>query len=87
VDFPIKKAFLSRNGYIDFPDAPYGLTLIDKKNFENWLTQQRNSSSPLKHAQLKAAQAVIEQTQTTSVRRMQWTAEEEAATELPETFE
>lgn len=79
VDFTIHKAVLSRTGYLDFPDIPYGYKVIDKRNIEKWHDQQRTMSSPFKHMQMKAARAVIEYTQTTSVKRMEWN---EAADDL-----
>ncbi|KIL46385.1 NERD domain-containing protein [Jeotgalibacillus campisalis] len=77
LDFPIKKAIISRNGYIDFKDAPYGLTLLDKKSFPAWFTQQRSMRAPLKSVQLRAVKTVLELTQTTSVRRMLWSEDNE----------
>lgn len=72
VNFTIHKAVLTRTGYVDFPDIPYGYKVIDKRNIEKWHQQQRNMSSPFKHMQMKAARAVIDYSQTTSVGRMQW---------------
>ncbi len=70
VDFPIKKLVLSRNGYIDFPQVPYGIQLLDKRTHEEWFQQQRSISSPIKSMQLKSAQALIHYCETTSFRRM-----------------
>ncbi|MGD7044290.1 NERD domain-containing protein [Jeotgalibacillus proteolyticus] len=86
LDFPIRKAIISRNGYIDFKDAPYGLTLLDKKSFPDWFSQQRSMRAPLKGAQLRAVKTVLDLTQTTSVRRMMW-SEELQETDLPENSE
>lgn len=70
IDLPIKKLLISRNGYIDYPDLPPGLTILDKKSFESWFTLQRKGNLPLKHVQLKAAQTIIGYTQTTSLPRL-----------------
>ncbi|WP_108671338.1 hypothetical protein [Peribacillus acanthi] len=72
VSFPVKKVVLSRNGYIDFPDAPHDLLLLDKRTFPEWFEKMRNHSSPLKHQQLKGAEALLEFCQTTSVLRLEW---------------
>ncbi|RFU66267.1 NERD domain-containing protein [Peribacillus glennii] len=72
VSLPIKKAILSRNGYIDHPLAPYDVTLLDKRTFPEWFQKMRGLSSPLKHQQLKAAQALLDYCQTTSSRRLEW---------------
>lgn len=67
VDFPIYKVVLNRNGFIDCPSAPYGVQMIDKRNYSQWFAQLRQLSSPLKHAQLKAAQALLANSQTASL--------------------
>ncbi|MEW9500729.1 nuclease-related domain-containing protein [Jeotgalibacillus marinus] len=87
VELPIKKTILSRNGYIDFPDAPFGLNIVDKRSYSEWFAQQRNSRSPLKHMQMKAAKVIIEHTKTTSVRRMQWSMDKSDDSTLSKTFE
>ena len=74
---PVRKAILSRNGYIDYPLAPHDLTLLDKRSFPDWFARMRSSSAPLKHQQLKAAQVLLDYCQTTSSRRVDWDAEME----------
>ncbi|WP_078414078.1 nuclease-related domain-containing protein [Priestia abyssalis] len=64
VDFPIHKVILNRNGFIDCPSVPYGIQMIDKRNYSQWFAQLRQLSSPLKHVQLKAAQALLANSQT-----------------------
>ncbi|AYC29886.1 NERD domain-containing protein [Paenisporosarcina cavernae] len=75
VELPIRKVIVSRNGYIDFPGNSYGLKLIDKRSFEEWFMQLRNISIPLKHMQMKAAEALLAHTQTTSFSRVGWESE------------
>jgi hypothetical protein len=77
IELPIHKIVLSRNGYIDFPSAPYDTKLIERRNYEQWFQQIRTQRSPLKHIQLKAAQALLQYCQTTSVRRLEWENEPE----------
>ncbi|PLT32424.1 NERD domain-containing protein [Bacillus sp. V5-8f] len=81
VNLPIKKAILSRNGFIDYPLVPYDLTLIDKRAFPEWFQRMRSLSSPLKHQQLRAAQALLDYCQTTSSRRLEWNGEQDVSEE------
>lgn len=72
VDLPIHKGVISRNGYIDYPQAPVGIQFLDKRLHNQWFQQQRSSSSPIKSVQLKAAQTILEYCQTTSFKRLHW---------------
>lgn len=72
VDLPVQKLLISRNGFLDYPLPPYGVQLIEKRNFEEWFMALRGMKSPLKHMQLKAAQVLLQYCQTTSVRRIEW---------------
>jgi hypothetical protein len=72
VDLPVQTVLLSRNGFIDYPLAPYGVQLIEKRNFDEWFSALRGMKSPLKHMQLKAAQVLLQYCQTTSIRRHEW---------------
>ncbi|MGM0874962.1 MAG: nuclease-related domain-containing protein [Bacillota bacterium] len=72
VDIPVKKVIISRNGYIDYPFAPYDITILDKRNYEEWFQRLRQSSAPLKHIQLKAAQVLLSHCSTNSYYRKEW---------------
>ena len=72
VELPVQKLLISRNGFIDYPQPPYGVQFIEKRNFEDWFIALRGMKSPLKHMQLKAAQVLLQYGQTTSVRRLEW---------------
>ncbi|MBU8879786.1 NERD domain-containing protein [Bacillus sp. FJAT-29790] len=72
IDLPIHKVVLCRNGYIDYPSVPFDVDLIERRNYEEWFNQMRNLRSPLKHTQLKGAQALLQFCQTTSIRRLEW---------------
>lgn len=72
VKLPIHKLIVSRNGYIDYAYEPYDITQLDKRKFPEWFEKMRNTSAPLKHQQLKVAQALLEYCQTTSSRRVEW---------------
>lgn len=77
IDLPIHKAVLCRNGYIDYPALPFDINLIEKRNHDEWFASMRNLRSPLKHMQLKAAQALLQYCQTTSIRRLEWEISED----------
>ncbi|OAH56257.1 hypothetical protein AWH48_06200 [Domibacillus aminovorans] len=76
IDLPVRKAILSRNGYIDYPSAPAGIDYIDKRAFDTWFHYMRKVSSPLKMIQLKAAKALLDHADTISIRRPEWEEEE-----------
>lgn len=72
VELPIYKAVISRNGYIDYPDSPSELLILDKRSYEDWFQRMRGNSSPLKSMQIRGAKALLEYCQTTSFRRLEW---------------
>ncbi|WP_338788908.1 NERD domain-containing protein [Metabacillus sp. FJAT-53654] len=75
VDIPVKKLMISRNGYIDYPYAPYDITILDKRTYHEWFQRLRKSSAPLKHTQLKAAQVLLSHCLTNSYYRKEWDEE------------
>lgn len=77
IELPVRKAVISRNGYIDDPGAPADIQYIDKRHFNQWFQEMRQLSSPLKTVQLKAAKAMLAHADTVSVRRPEWEEEEE----------
>lgn len=78
---PIHKVVLSRNGYIDYPQSPYDIEIVDKRSFPAWFKKMRSAGSPLKHQQLKTAQALLDYCQTTSSSRVEWENEIDGETE------
>ncbi len=72
VDMPIRKVLLSRNGYIDYPGSVYNVQFVDKRKFPEWMETIRKSYSPIKHMQIRAAQAILNYVQTTSFNRDIW---------------
>ncbi|WP_409306058.1 NERD domain-containing protein [Peribacillus sp. SCS-155] len=82
VNLPIKKVILSRNGYIDYPLVPFDTLLLDKRSFPEWFQRMRNLSSPLKHLQLKAAQALLDYCDTASNRRLEWDVDADGGEDL-----
>lgn len=72
VQMPIRKILLSRNGYIDYPGSAYGIQFVDKRKFFDWFHQLKRSKSPMKHMQIRAAQAILNTVETTSFNRNIW---------------
>ena len=72
VDFPIKKVILNRNGYIDYRHAPQDIHIIDKRSYEQWFASLRNSTSPLKHVQLKAVSSLLSHCYSQYFERLEW---------------
>ncbi|AWE08375.1 NERD domain-containing protein [Lysinibacillus sp. 2017] len=72
IEMPIRKILLTRNGYIDYPGNMYGVQFVDKRKFPEWMQQLKHSVSPMKHMQIRAAQAVLSNVQTTSFHRDIW---------------
>ena len=69
VAMPVSKIVLSRNGYIDYPSAPFGLMIVDLNNYDEWFQKMRNLRKPIKHQQLKAAKAMLSKCKTNAVIR------------------
>lgn len=77
IDLPVHKVLLSRNGYIDFPSIPFGTTLVEKRNYDDWFEGLRKNHSPLKHVQLKGANVLLQYCQTSSFKRHEWVPDDE----------
>ncbi|WML45698.1 nuclease-related domain-containing protein [Neobacillus sp. PS3-40] len=78
IEIPIHKLIISRNGYIDYPSAPFDVKFAEGRNFEQWFQSMRSLKSPLKHIQLKCAESLLQYCQTTSIRRLEWDSSEES---------
>ncbi|MHA6260393.1 nuclease-related domain-containing protein [Sporosarcina sp. CAU 1771] len=70
IDFPVRKFLISRNGYIDFPDKSFDLKVIDRRSYSGWFESLQKQNSPMKHAQFKATQAILEVGLTTAISRL-----------------
>lgn len=75
IELPIRKVLLTRNGYIDYPGTMYGVSFVDKRKFPEWMGQLAYSVSPMKHMQIRGAQAILNTVQTTSFHREIWNTE------------
>ena len=72
IDMPIRKVVLTRNGYFDYPGSPYGIQFMDYRNYGGWMEYLKKVSSPMKHMQIRAAQTILNNVQTTSFNRDIW---------------
>lgn len=70
IDFPIRKIILSKEGKIHFHEVPYGIECVDRLNHDSWHQTIKRNPSPIKHKQLKACQALLNQCKTTAVKRL-----------------
>lgn len=70
VELPIQKVIVGDQGYIDFYHAPSNLTLLDRRNYKQWLEEMRALSSPLKMMQSRGAKALLDFCKTTSYSRL-----------------
>lgn len=75
IELPIRKVLLTRNGYIDYPGTMYGVSFVDKRKFPEWIGLLAHSVSPMKHMQIRGAQAILNTVQTTSFHRDIWNTE------------
>ncbi|MFD2804997.1 hypothetical protein SAMN05216565_101200 [Litchfieldia salsa] len=69
IELPIKKIILNRSGFFDYPFAPYDITFVDKKAYEEWFNSMRAVTSPLKFVQIKAAQSLLTHCHATYIKR------------------
>ncbi|MGE7953661.1 nuclease-related domain-containing protein [Lysinibacillus xylanilyticus] len=72
IDMPIRKVVLTRNGYLDYPGSSFGIQFIDRRNYGEWMEHLKKVSSPMKHMQIRAAQTILNNVQTTSFNRDIW---------------
>ena len=72
IDMPIRKVVLTRNGYFDYPGTSFGIQFIDRRNYGEWMEHLKKVSSPMKHMQIRAAQTILNNVQTTSFNRDIW---------------
>ena len=78
IEMAIRKTVVSENNQILYSRAPYQIDIIGKRDYKAWFEAKRSVQSSLKSVQLKAMSALLEQCQTTSVRRPEWEKEQSA---------
>ena len=72
LEMPINRVVLSRTNQIRYNLEPFQTQFIDRDKHEDWLKKQRQLSSPLKHLQLKVAEALLKHSDTVAVNRPEW---------------
>ncbi|GIN73073.1 hypothetical protein J14TS2_35480 [Bacillus sp. J14TS2] len=75
VALPIRKAIVSRNGFIDYPDVAGDIAILDQRTYGEWFERARKTPSPIKMMQIRAAKSLLEYGQTTSFQRPNWESE------------
>lgn len=66
IGFPIRKVLISPSGFVDYPNAPFDVKIIDKRSYEEWFNTIQKTSIPMKFKQFKAAQTILDVGQTMS---------------------
>lgn len=66
---PMKRIVLSPLAYIEYPDAPRDVEIIDRRNAKQWYEKMMKEPSPLKYSQLKTAAHLLSHCQTESFER------------------
>ncbi|QHS23069.1 NERD domain-containing protein [Virgibacillus sp. MSP4-1] len=77
VDIPISKVILSRNNKIKFQSEPYKTEYIGREQYQEWFEQLRSFTSPLKHIQLKTAEALLKDCHSVFTQRPEWFYEDD----------
>lgn len=77
LDMAVRKAVLTKNGYIDVSNQWSGANFFDQRNIDEWNDRLKNNSSPIKSVQLKFSQYLLDACQTTSELRYDIGVEEE----------
>ncbi|QGH35369.1 NERD domain-containing protein [Gracilibacillus salitolerans] len=76
LDFPVKKVILSRTNLIEYQLEPYHTKFIDRDRHEEWLKEKQQLYTPLKHQQLKVAEALLKHCESVAVKRPEWEQED-----------
>lgn len=66
---PIHRVMMSPLSYIDYPDAPADVHMIDRRKARQWHETMRKQSSPLKFVQLQTADHLLRHCQTSAFER------------------
>ncbi|MGJ9382325.1 nuclease-related domain-containing protein [Salipaludibacillus sp. CF4.18] len=70
LSMPMKQVIVAKNSYIDIPQHNQRAKLIDKRNFHEFHEQFLKNKSPIKHTQLKIADALLAKCMTNSSSRL-----------------
>lgn len=75
IDFPIKKTVMAKECKFYVSKEPYHVQLVDRLSYDSWFQAKRNFQSPLKNTQLNVMNALLKHSQTSAVKRPEWTEE------------
>lgn len=84
IEFPVKKTVVAKESRIVASRVPYQVQLIDRFSYESWFHEKRVLQSPLKSIQLKAMDALLQHSQTSAVKRTEWSEKSMADAEQVE---
>ncbi|MYL50413.1 NERD domain-containing protein [Halobacillus litoralis] len=76
LDFPYRKVVLSKDIPFASGQVPYRTDWIGKDRYSSWLHEKRTVRAPLKHNQLKVAEALLKHCRTIAVKRPEWDMDE-----------
>ncbi|WLR45976.1 NERD domain-containing protein [Halobacillus litoralis] len=76
LDFPYRKIVLSKDMSFVSGQVPYRTDWIGKDGYSSWLHEKRSVRAPLKHDQLKVAEALMKHCRTIAVKRPEWDMDE-----------
>jgi hypothetical protein len=77
LDMTVRKAVITKKGYIDVDPQWSGAVFLDQRNIDEWNEKMKNTSSPIKSVQLKFSQNLLDVCQTLSEIRPDFEGEEE----------
>ncbi|WP_226583860.1 NERD domain-containing protein [Halobacillus litoralis] len=77
INFPYQKVILAPELNFDNTQKPYSTIYVGKELYSGWLYEKRKEPSPLKHNQLKTADALLRHCWTSAVRRAEWDTEQQ----------
>ncbi|PKR79335.1 hypothetical protein CEY16_06225 [Halalkalibacillus sediminis] len=81
LEYPVEKVILSESHHVTHQQKLYKTQVIDSKNYQQWFQEHRRTSYPLKHQQLKIAEALLQHTQKTSIKRPVWEDDDDVFSE------
>jgi hypothetical protein len=73
--FPVSYLILSPNSFVETP-LDLTVEVIDRRKIEQWHSNLVKRLSPVKHVQLKAAEALLKDCDVTSYQRIDWEQDE-----------
>lgn len=77
LDFPFRKVVLAPDLEFGPGQESYQTAFIGKQSYQEWFNEKRNTKSPLKHDQLKVAEALLTHCRTVAVKRPEWAIEDD----------